>query len=653
MNLAGSLNIYMELLENAQHVLSTLECRLLKHMIQSLACQMSKIDGDISYQLTSLISDHAEWRTAMVQNYRAMEKDLGQLTDSNSQVERMLLFLSTFTDPDKLKGDRKAFRRWMDAAAVRERARCELHERERSIEIAIKYLRFYWGHSNQKQNITQISELLWEEFNESPRWQNRMAVLAFWIDRIRSGDERATEIVSKGRWYQKVREIVEQGIEEVWLQLEAFRLLTHIDSDETYNIITKRFEHPLSYRTDLFVRSGLLNILRTLYTPNQIEKVLKIIFFQPDLSDHLQIHAADAIINLSDSHFEYYANQVLNDTESHYSDRVKAQTARSISTFVIKKMGSKLENENDFIVLKNLLQNLNPKQGILTARSILEGIGEISATYGKLHRPDSITEFDHNILRSIDRVISNQNFHEKTRRFASVLREQVILSRDAEARRLRDLLENPLSQIVEGEKYRIPRHEIRDEKLFGRVLASLCAFDFGFSVVEQTSGYDLYKGDHYRRKVWRILDALMHPDPSKRQGFLHTVGRHMPGTMRVNSRILAEMTETKVPGERLYVSEEASWRPYLPTVDDLLSLTSNKLAGRIVRLFSAEGILELQGPQKLSDRYILWLHLTLEYRDLMQRRNLEASRLDAAMTRSFIQVVIEDLGVSVKFTPNT
>ena len=48
---------------------------------------------------------------------------------------------------------------------------------------------------------------------------------------------------------------------------------------------------------------------------------------------------------------------------------------------------------------------------------------------------------------------------------------------------------------------------------------------------------------------------------------------------------------------------------------------------------------------------MLWVRLTIEYHELAKKRNMGARKLDELMTRSFIQILIEDLNIMIHFKP--
>ncbi|MBN1296425.1 hypothetical protein JXA80_06570, partial [bacterium] len=164
--------------------------------------------------------------------------------------------------------------------------------------------------------------------------------------------------------------------------------------------------------------------------------------------------------------------------------------------------------------------------------------------------------------------------------------------------------------------------------------------------------WKIWRGEQFRRRVWRIVHELSHPDPAKRQGHVHTTGRWFPGSIRAHARYMAETTETKVPGERLFQQAEYSWRPYLPMVDDILSLCHSRFAGKTVKIFSSEGVFSIRGPSALQDRFMIWWETTMNYRHLVNRRNVDVADVASGHERSFAQILTEDFNFEIGFEPH-
>ncbi|MCA9185979.1 MAG: hypothetical protein KDA99_10180 [Planctomycetales bacterium] len=116
-----------------------------------------------------------------------------------------------------------------------------------------------------------------------------------------------------------------------------------------------------------------------------------------------------------------------------------------------------------------------------------------------------------------------------------------------------------------------------------------------------------------------------------------------PASVRAPSAILAELSETKVPGEPLYMSDEDGWRPYLPLVDDFLSALQ---VSEPVRFFTSSGVTQVTPPRTVWQRYRTAMILTVHFAHYAKLRNwTDAEQTPAS---SYVRAM-ETLGFQVEF----
>ncbi|MBF0612335.1 MAG: hypothetical protein G8345_12375 [Magnetococcales bacterium] len=162
-------------------------------------------------------------------------------------------------------------------------------------------------------------------------------------------------------------------------------------------------------------------------------------------------------------------------------------------------------------------------------------------------------------------------------------------------------------------------------ELLARVLSVLAQRDFGLELERGWFSGRLYlrRGHRFGFRFWRLFYEITHPSPDKRQAFSHTIGRLFPGRWRAPSAILAELAQTKVPGEPLHMASEEGWRPYLPLPDEFLSSLEQGfgLWRRSVWITSSEGVTEIIPPPTLWQRWLAWWQLTMHYARYARLRN--------------------------------
>jgi poly-gamma-glutamate synthase PgsB/CapB len=201
-----------------------------------------------------------------------------------------------------------------------------------------------------------------------------------------------------------------------------------------------------------------------------------------------------------------------------------------------------------------------------------------------------------------------------------------------------------VATLGRGESGVVELKATREE--IGRALAVLTASDH--PVIAEPMGGDRYRltrGDRPARQLWRIWHELRHLAPDKRQSHRHTVGRRMAGALRADSGVLAEVSATRVPGERVLVPEAAGWGRHLPTIDDLLARPRDGEAA----VFSSDGVTRLRFPSRAA-----WptarTRIVLEYARLAQVRLHALAGRDAQERGAFARALLE-LGFGLTFEP--
>jgi poly-gamma-glutamate synthase PgsB/CapB len=165
-----------------------------------------------------------------------------------------------------------------------------------------------------------------------------------------------------------------------------------------------------------------------------------------------------------------------------------------------------------------------------------------------------------------------------------------------------------------------------DRDTLGRTLAVLTQDDFGVEVSRGAGGYFLHRQPRFGFRCWRAWNEFWRPATDKRQAYRHTIGRIPHGSVRSPSRIMGELSATKVPGEPLVMSADGTWRPFLPLVDDFVSaLNRSLLVPRTTRLYSSEGVTEINVSANPFRRLAAAMRLVLRFSDYAELRNWNPS----------------------------
>lgn len=325
-----------------------------------------------------------------------------------------------------------------------------------------------------------------------------------------------------------------------------------------------------------------------------------------------------------------------------------APEVRAAAIVELKDLLSGLEFfETTVSILCAVFQRENNSFVVRTGLDAAAGGAETLAAQGA---QDALESWFRKLAPEIERL------HQKAgtlsvRRWAAQARERLWCAWDPEAHALKNAVGKVLRGIPRSRAGHVPRKTLNKarEELFGRVLSVLTQEDFSCDADLDMLGADIVRGDRFGFRWWRALYEFLHPSPDKRQAFKHTIGRLFRGQLRAPSAIMAELSETNVPGEPLFIESEAGWRPYLPLVDEMVASVSGLVAGRSFRIYTAEGVTEIRAPWFPLQCLRAWLTLTLRFAHYAQLRNW---REDSAHGAESYIAALGRLGFRIEFTPH-
>lgn len=237
------------------------------------------------------------------------------------------------------------------------------------------------------------------------------------------------------------------------------------------------------------------------------------------------------------------------------------------------------------------------------------------------------------------------------RRWAGHTLERIWCAGDVEAAALRTFLSDRLRGNAEGGTLRLPAlRQLAMERpdLLARVLAVMAQDDYGYELLgaRHTFGPRIRRGDLFRFRTWRALYEFHHPSPDKRQAYSHTIGRIFRGVWHAPSAIMAELAQTRVPGEPLFISGEGGWRPYLPLPDHALSAIDT---GETVRIVTGEGVTEMTPPRGFLRRLKSRMRLSVRFAEIAALRNWTEARNQPPT--AYIDA-LRDLGFEIRLQPH-
>ena len=545
-------------------------------------------------------------------------------------------------DDKSLNQDRHAFGRWFGEEAVRERYFNRLISAERYLVLLVEALARVAA--RWLENATDLPE-------QQTRWQAlalptqyRRLFLYMRDARIRQSalwsiGQVVAAIPRPHRGQLLEQDFIEQllalakdGTESTWVQCEALASIKLISLPLFATLVAERLADP-GADDDLFVRRRALLLLPTDSEYPQQERLAAqdpSPYVRQALLQRIAEHGhADSVTP--------YGALLQHDAES--SVRVAALT------HLARLMDCPAWREPIACWLIHMLQHESQE---LVLRAALSALADCQLRLWRM-AADSAERWLEPLLPALEQLHFSADSL-LVRASAAQCRERLWCQSSAKCMAAFTFLQEQLLDLPPGRRVRIRRSKLPDvdELTLGRLLALIAQHEHGFDIAFSRRYLLITRGEHFARRLWRILYEFFRPSTDKRQGFSHTTGRHYRGTLYAPSGVLAEQAQTKVPGEPLQMEGEGGWRNYLPLVDELLSACEQDKVETIRRISSA-GITDITPPRSLLKRLWVMQQLTRRFSEYAALRNWQAG--DALACEAYVNA-IRALGFKVSFKPH-
>lgn len=566
-----------------------------------------------------------------------------------------------------LRQDRRALKRWFGIDALGDRfARAQAHA-ERDLTLALRQLgqlgaRFLAAPASS----LDAALLRWRElgleatvlplFAHNGNVQVRIDAFVCLATALGSLPRAQQEGALGAQALQYIyRSALDAGL-NVWMQCAALKLLQSLSPANFVTVATKRLRTPQA-GDDLFVRRRIVDVLvAQISDPAELGALLRVAALDP--SPHVRQGVAASLSGAPLALVqELLPALLLHDAEA----KVRACTALQLPVLASGKIAAHAANgahgaygaqvaaqAGSALPLAHwLAQALAQERAVFPLRVLLRVL-EQCVIDAASRSPDAVAPWLAACNRALDGL--HQRGEYKVRRWAAQTAEVVWLYGTPELIDFIAPLQAAVQACPPGSSRRLPRvFGALSALQLARMLAVLCQRDYGVSLGKTRFGWRLWRGHQFGFRLWRWWHEWRHPSPDKRQAFRHTIGRLFRGQLRVPSSILAEMSETKVPGEPLQLDTEGGWRPYLPLADELISALDEDFNAEPLRIVTAEGVTEVRAPKGLLARLKAKAWLSFNFAKLAAMRNWREE--SQANPNGYLQQVAR-LGFRVKFKPH-
>lgn len=561
-----------------------------------------------------------------------------ELLETTPEKEDLLNFLAQLsaaqlsTAPRDLREDRRALNRWLDIEALLDRFEHSFGELQQRLQILLRCL------PNAVAAIPEAARQtdLWSQ--RRPRLEALLlSVVHHPVDRrIAATALRtiATALPPSDPALQLARELAMDRDEDIAVQRAALDVLAAAGFDHVLPVLVERFGEP-GEGEDLFFRRHAVGVLRDFLVGPEPAGAAKdfVAVAAADPSPFVRQGVAEILPSVPETAQAFMTWLARRDA----CPQVRAQALLAIPDLaehavlrgkLLRILDDALADDNDVFVRRVALQ---------------------AAVEATERRPeDSIWQ------RMLVSRMESLEIHAETialRRWAAEARERVWLATTPEAQRLAKAFREALAGRPAGRPIRLPAELIREMKeihnddLVGRVLAVLAQEGYGLVL----DGGRLTAGPAFGFRLWRLLHEWRHPEPDKRQGVSHMVGRVQYGALQAPSPKLAEMSPTRVPGEPLLIEEEGSWRSYLPLLDDVLSCLNQVGRPEPIRFYTAAGVTVLTPPRSAWQRFRAWITLQWRFAEVANTRNWSSGSSESPAV--YVNV-LRALGIGITFQPH-
>ncbi len=638
-----------------RHGLTPLAARSLRYTLERIesdaraffADQPAALPGPVALTrfLMQRIPEVAQQLRDLQQRQADFEAKALQAVTDEDRAELILDACRALGASDReLEEDERALARWFDETAVLDRFATQNGELLQTIVVMFQRLGAVseavaaetpWANVSPEAIVRTLIEARLHDLVST-------AALTALADALESDRARSSEAAElDADLLQTVIQLAQDDREDVWVQCRALDVLAAAEgrSEEArpevlLAVLEQRLTRPGANEDDFFVRRHAVErgerLLRTLPQASVL-----IFFGSRDPSPSVRQRAAEALVTAPKEFALNLWERLASDQEpvvriAALSTACLMAQRPEMASGLLGRLAARLEGEADPLVVRAGIRALTTSHAALQ-----DSVPELAREWSRW-------------ARGLCNRLCSASEHVQVRRDAAAARERLWLLGSDEARAIAELVREDLPAPGSSRRLPTPQVEAYSPEVWGRALAVLSQEDHCLELERTAFGYRLHRGFRWRFRLWRLLFELRHPAPDKRQAYRHTVGRVHYGEVRAPSRVLSELAETKVPGEPLHDADEGGWRPFLPLLDDFISVLNQPLPGRPVRLHSSEGVTEVAPPRGLWQRLKAYVVLNWRFAELASLRNWSER---SGTAPQYLQTLGE-LGYSIEMRPH-
>jgi gamma-polyglutamate synthase len=560
----------------------------------------------------------------------ALEQQLGKLaeqyadytrviaaeTDEDQRQRAMLRFLAALgAGRRQLRGDVIAMRRYLGADAVAERHDATRATAERELMSVIRnFGRIVRRHIVACDDAQKISawvqadvERVLQSLLVYPR-EARIREAAF--EALAHAGSGLGDLLPNALDKSTVQFAYRAALEikqSIWLQCAALSFVAEVAPREVLELLSRRLQLPRT-KDELFYRRRVVQVLVKCASVDSAALSLLATLLN-DASPYVRQTIAENLTEIQRTAAVEWLPSLLR-------DECSAVVGQALC--VLPALAEHPECQS--LIIDELERLLPDLTDLYSCRVALHIIPDVFALLSQeWSGPEIRTLYER--LVAICTAINVAHARPVARRWAAACRERLFLQRTQAIDRQNELRQ--LAEIPLGAAKTVPPTvtAAQDSAAIARSLAVVAENEFGFDIYRRHRVLRVIRDYRWGPRLWRVLHEFKRPSTDKRQHYNHIRGRLYRGDIHVPAGNVAELSETKIPGEPLYVSEEGGYRPYLPLVDQFLSALDKNNAAEPVQIVTQDGTTYILPPASLADRLKVKWRISKDFAQISRLRN--------------------------------
>ena len=600
--------------------------------------------------VNSKLSDMIEFFTVFIEdkyksvnNLKILFKEFDNeysKSDETADKNRILLkFVASFdkTTARKRKQDKKALKKYFDKDAATERYQKYVMSQKKQVSAFFRCLPAVLLNieqdDNSKTNINTLLDSIFNTLKEEKLPRIKIDILSCIAKLIKNIPEVKENVSLRDNDLTQLISIVEDAKSDTWEKCEVLNVLAHLNHKSLCSNIEKILNP--EHCEDIFVRRHSVGLLiDNISSFTALDKILTKIINDP--SAFVRQKLAESLSKLPEKLLidKFYSSFLLKETDT----AVRCSTLKYIPSLVATgyPVAKLIPPYN------KLMQSESPPKLIEFA------LLNLTECFDAIENAD--TKNRELWLKEFFPVIEHLHCNAEsltTRRRAAQAEELLWCKSTPEAQQLLNLIKKKTETLKLGKSVKLLSSEIEgfDDITVGRVLAVISQNDCSLELAKSRSNYKLIRNYKFGFKWWRLIHEFKNPSPDKRQTFSHTRARHFRGQIRSATSIMAELSETKVPGEPLFISQEGNSRPYLPLLDEIISASETS---ETIKVFTPEGITTIKPPKGIIKRFLSDVKFAFKFKKYAILRNWQEGFQQSPS--EYINA-IKKLGFDINITP--